>query len=233
MRTQPETQKNLMEQRAAELRTPGFVNDFLGKVDCFIANNWKTLPCSCIHLMYSEQYDALKHFRGNSAGFTGYSEFLLFRFLYHQLGGQFVEKNVDGSEYLHEFVASDNSEIRIGQSIPVKPNGNKIYPDIVVWKSDKLLSVAQIKLYLTNGANELEHELINIDSIHSRWSDVRALLITYSKPSEKQTKLPQLIHEAVEERPWFQHLSLKANPDLLFQEFEKSLLWWKNVNARL
>ena len=231
MCTQPEFQKNLMEPRAVEPKTPSFVDDFLNKVDCYIASNWKTILCNDINLMYAEQYYALKHFRGNSAGFTGYSEFLLFRFLYHQLGGQFVEKEVKDSNYLHEFVAGDNSGIRIGQSIPVKPNGKKIYPDIVLWQSDKLLSVAQIKLYLTNGAKELEHELVNIDSIHSRWSDVHVLLITFSSLEGKNTKLPQLIHKAEEERTWFRHLSLEANHDLLFLRFEKSLLWWKLANV--
>jgi hypothetical protein len=55
---------------------------FLKEIDHYLANNYQNLTCNDIHDMYFDFiFKVLKDFKGNSNGFTGLSEYLIFRFL--------------------------------------------------------------------------------------------------------------------------------------------------------
>jgi len=58
-------------------------------MDLFIKNECNTLTCDDAFQMYYHMFYPLRVFRGNSTGFTGYAEFIIFRTLWHVLGGDF------------------------------------------------------------------------------------------------------------------------------------------------
>ena len=128
---------------------------FLENIDNYIAENWRNIRCADIHDMYFQFSQDLKEFKGNSNGFTGLSEYLVFRFLYHQLGGSFEREQI--TRDLWEFKSSN--DLRIGQSVRVTIDNRKYYPDVVIYKSNRLMAVIQIKIYLTSGLNEIKEEL--------------------------------------------------------------------------
>ena len=160
---------------------PNISRKFLKEVDGYLAKSWQSLRCLDIHGLYFEMFNGLKEFKGNSSGFTGLSELLIFRFLYHQLGGLF-EPPRKVTQDLWEFVSESISSLRIRQSCPVTA-GKKYYPDIAVCKADKLLAVIQIKLYLTNGLKEAKKEVEVLEDLQRSHPEMQALLFKKVKKS--------------------------------------------------
>jgi hypothetical protein len=70
------------------------IKDFLKNLDLFIATNLDTLTCADVYNIYSDFFHDLKQFKGNSSGFTGLSEYTIFRIFYHLLGGNFEPKQI-------------------------------------------------------------------------------------------------------------------------------------------
>ena len=149
---------------------------YLEEMDKFIKKNYQTLRCSDVFDIYSHFRQSLKDFRGTSSGFTGLSEFLIFRFLYHQLGGSF--KIHDVTDELKEFVSESYNNLRIGP-IPFKVGKRRIYPDISIYHSENLLSVIQIKVYLTKGTKEVDGEIEILEELKTHYPKLQALLIIF------------------------------------------------------
>jgi len=131
---------------------------FLKRLDIFLAANWQNLTCGQVYEIYRQFSNDLKDLKGNATGFTGLSEFLILRVLYHQLGGNFEKRAI--TQDVSEFVRNGYS---IGQSIPI-PLGEKqnCRPDIVLREGEDLIAAIQIKLYLTTGSTELKKREGNI-----------------------------------------------------------------------
>ena len=158
---------------------------YLEEMDKFIKKNYQTLRCSDVFDIYSQFRQSLKDFRGTSNGFTGLSEFLIFRFLYHQLGGSFKIHDVTDSDELKEFVSESYDNLRIGP-IPFKVGKRRIYPDISIYHSENLLSVIQIKVYLTRGTEEVDREIEILEELKIRYPKLQALLIIFEGLSTKK-----------------------------------------------
>ncbi len=158
---------------------------YLKDVDKFIKKNYQTLKCDDIFRIYSQFRRLLKDFRGTSGGFTGLSELLIFRFLHHQLGGFF--KIHDATDELKEFVSESYESLRIGQDIPTpfKVGKRRVYPDISLYHSESLLSVIQIKVYLTRGTEEVDREIEILEGLKTRYRKLQALLIIFEGLSTK------------------------------------------------
>ncbi|MEO0101331.1 MAG: hypothetical protein ABIK84_02925 [candidate division WOR-3 bacterium] len=66
------------------------------ELDNLIKENWRSFTCHQIASIYHDflfdMQRGLRGLRGTATNFTGLSEFLIFRFLYHQLGGSFESK---------------------------------------------------------------------------------------------------------------------------------------------
>ena len=117
---------------------------YLEEIDKFIKKNYQTLKCSDIADIYFQLWQVLKEFRGTSSGFTGLSELLIFRFLYHQLGGFF--KPHDFTRDLKDFICQSDNKLQIGQEIPVDiGQKRRVKPDVSVHYSKDLIAVIQIK----------------------------------------------------------------------------------------
>jgi hypothetical protein len=194
---------------------------FLEEVDSYIKDNLRTLTCSQIRDFYYRFFDDLKDFKGNSNGFTGLSEYLIFRSLYHLLGGSFKRKKASGSNWIYEFESTINNRIRIGQSIPVYIYGKKLYPDITVYNGDILKSVAQIKLYLTHGSKEVYDEMEKLKSLRAQFCDMRSLLIIYDL--SKGSKIINELKLLYDKESWFYFTILKGNEYPLIEVLTNAL----------
>jgi hypothetical protein len=194
---------------------------FLEEVDSYVKNNLWRLTCSQIYDFYYRFFDDLKRFKGNSNGFTGLSEYLIFRTLYHLLGGSFEPKKAFGSNWINEFECTVNNRILIGQSVPIYINGKRLYPDMTVYDGDKLKSVTQIKLYLTRGSKEVYNEMDNFNSLRTKFSDMKALLIIFAL--SKGGKIINELKEFQDKEPWFYFTILKDNKDLITEVLSNTL----------
>lgn len=195
---------------------------FLDDMDKFIANNYRTLKCNDISDIYSGFFNDLKEFRGTSSGFTGLSEFLIFRCLHHQLGSEFEKKPI--TKCLYEFSKGD---IRICQCCPVAVgestiNERQINPDITIYHSGELIAVIRIKVYLTKGIEEVTKEIDTLEKLKSRYPKLQALLIIFSGLSKKG-KIFRELEEQKNIKDWFNFLILKENKEPLMQKLQQYL----------
>lgn len=190
---------------------------FLEELDGFLAKNYPKLKCNDVRKIYFNFFDDLKDFKGNSNGFTGLAEYLIFRFLYHQLGGSFEPR--DATPNIKEFVRDD---LRIWLSMSVETNGNRHRPDIALWQGGNLMAVIQIKIYLTNGMKEVQKELKTFQSLRKiNPRDFRALLIIYLLG---KGKVRQELDKQKDKNAWFDFLILGENNEFLTEKLRTSLL---------
>lgn len=194
-------------------------NTFLSDIDRFISDNLEDLTCSDMYNIYSNFYQDLKMFKGNSSGFTGLSEYLFFRFFYHHLGGSFNPIQITPD--LYEFRSKDG-KYRIGQSIPIKVGDRRYYPDIVIYKEDNLILVAEIKLYLTSGIKDLENDIKKLDAINKEYPGTKGLFISYNIIPLKGKIYKKLLEED-KSKEWFDYLILDKNNHPLNKRIKKFL----------
>lgn len=192
--------------------------NFLKEVDSFIAQHLKKIQCKDIYDMYSNFYWDLKFFQGNSNGFTGLSEYLIFRFIYNLLGGSFTVKSK--TRDLKEFI-SPSQRICIGQNYPVNAD-KRYYPDVVIFSDDELVAVIQIKLYITNGTKEINKEIEIFNKLKKYHPNLQGLFLCFNSLSQKSKLLSKLNSES-ETNDWFNFLLLDKNEDLLYKILEREL----------
>lgn len=198
----------------------GINRRYLEEMDKFIEKNYQTLKCEDIFEIYSRFRQSLKDFRGTSSGFTGLSEFLIFRFLYHQLGGSFKIHDVTDSDELKEFVSESYDNLRIGP-IPFKVGKRRIYPDISIYHSENLLSVIQIKVYPTRGTKEVDREIKIFEELKTHYPKLQALLIIFEVSTKG--KIFRELEKQKNTKEWFNFLILKENKELLTKKLRQCL----------
>lgn len=185
--------------------------------DKFLLNNVQTLKCSDIFDIYDQfVWRDIKEFRGNSNGFTGFSEFLIFRFLYNQLGGSFKPKPV--TDDLLEF-ESKSKDIRIGQSTPVTIQEKNRYPDVVIYHLNKLIAVIQIKVYL--GLEEANNTFRTLEKLRAKHPELKALLIIFQL--SKSGTIFQELQRNSSNYKWFKFFVLKGNSTLFKNKLHDDL----------
>lgn len=186
--------------------------NFLERIDEFLLNNNQTLKCADVADIYFEFFKDLKDFKGNAHGFTGLSELLIFRFLYHLLDGSFKPNWV--TKHMAEFVSKSRG-LRIGQSIRIAINGERYNPDIVVYQDGVLKAIFQIKVYLTRGRSEIVKEMKTLKKIKHARTKMKALLIIFGELSRKGKLFYELEKQRDENRNWFDFVILRGNNELL------------------
>jgi len=192
--------------------------NFLGDMDRFVRKSYITLKCNEIFNVYFGFSNAIKEFRGTSSGFTGLSELLIFRCLYHQLDGKFEKQSV--TEYINEF---SNGNTRIGQNTPVTIGERRINPDITIYHPhNELIAVIQIKVYLTRGIKEAKKEIETLEELKNRYRKLRALLIIFYGLSEKG-KIFRELEKQQETKEWFNFLILKEDNEPLMEKLQDYL----------
>jgi len=174
---------------------------FLLQIDNFLKENIHSLSCRDIHDIYYGLFDELKEYRGTSSGFTGFSEFLVLRFLLHTLGG------FKSAEVTKDTKCFIRGNLRIGQSL-LPQSGVNIRPDILIEEKQKAIVAMEIKIYLSNGiqtANEALKRLKRLYNINP--NNFRALLLIFFCPKPKRPLRGNILDQlqALEKKnsPWF------------------------------
>lgn len=197
---------------------------YLQEMDKFIERNYQTLKCDDIFEIYYRFRQLLKEFRGTSGGFTGLSELLIFRFLYHQLSGCFKIHNV--TDELTEFVSESHEDLRISQNIPFEVGKRQVRPDISIYHSnnrpENLLSVIEIKIYPTRGIKEVDREMEILEELRRDSPKWQALLIIFEGLSTKG-KIFRELEKQKNTKEWFDFLILKGSKELLAKKLHQSL----------
>lgn len=183
---------------------------FLTQLDNHISSNLETLTGHDVWRIYSDFWHLLKEFKGNANGFTGLSEYLLFRYVYYMLGGSFTRQPCPGSKDLWQFVSKADESLIIGQSMRLVVEGRRYYPDIAAFHHGRLVAVCSIKIYLSEGWNSVKSEIIKLEDMRSRYPEIRALLVIFSTLSKRGTLYPQLKRVA-DDNEWFSFVILKEN----------------------
>ncbi len=195
---------------------------YLDDLDTYLAQNLHRVTCNDIQEIYYKFFEDLKEFKGNANGFTGLSELLVFRFLYHLLGGSFERRTVQGSRHLFEFVSGPERSLRIAQSARVLVDGRRYYPDIVIFHRDRLVMVAQIKLFLTGGVKTIDQEMATLAQLRRHYPEMQALLIIFLG-SKKRGKVLSYLEKTATETQWFKYLILQQNDELFWKVLQKHL----------
>ena len=176
---------------------------FLQDIDAFIKDNIDNLSCDDISSIYSYFFEDLKKYKGNSHGFTGLSEYLVFRFVYNMLGDLKPQKATHSTGVVFESTA--DSKLHIGQSMRVEIGKKLFYPDLAVMYAGELISIAQIKCYLTKGNKEVDEESAKISSLRIKFPKMMAMLIMFQGPVNKE-RLDRMEEDNIS------YLILKGNP---------------------
>jgi hypothetical protein len=193
------------------------IESFLRNLDENIQKNIATLSCSDIKNAYDQLFESSKQYRGNSNGFTGLAEFLVFRVLYHSMGEVFTR-----SEYTDDTYAFSSDNIEIGQNLGTKIKGKRYVPDILICKKRSIVGIVQIKTYITNGTKEVKKELATFDTVHFNYPSSKGVLVVFNRLSKRGTILP-LIENEVKSRKWLNYLMLDSNPEPLSSELLRLL----------
>lgn len=194
--------------------------DFLESIDNYLAENLDNLCWSDIYDIYFDFFWDMKKYKGNSSGFTGFSEYLIFRYIYHLLGGSF--DNVQITPHLFEFRSKDGV-YRIGQNTPIKTKSHKYYPDIIIYRNDLPVFVAEIKLYLTNGIQTMLGDINKLNEIHESYPNAKCLFITYNLISESG-KIYKSLLEETESNDWLDFVILDKNEQNIKEHLEKYII---------
>ena len=191
-------------------------DEFFKSLDSYLGNNLKEFTCGEICDIYSTMYNGLQDFKGNANGFTGLSELIIFRYLVECFGGEFKPKPIEGSVTLKEF---SNGTYTVGQSCRIIVNGKRKYPDIVIKKNDEVITVIQIKVYVTNGVEEAENEISDFELFKSKYSKMRGGVIVFTDYGE-DSKIRKAFEEFKKQNAWFKIIMLKNNNNNFYDEIK-------------
>jgi len=203
---------------------PNLIEHFLLDLDEELRKQAKTIRCCDIYDAYMKMFNQLKEYRSNSSGFTGLSEFLIFRLLIHSIPLTWIKRSI--SKDCISFISQDG-ELELSQgislskfNITLKPN---ISPDIAVFVRKRLDTVFQIKIYLPNGIHTFLDELNNFKKLKQLYPHLRAIFLMYHKLSSKGS-IKNELDELCLENNWIEVISLQDNKRTFSSEMQKYLL---------
>ena len=150
---------------------------------------------------------------GNSNGFTGFAELLLFRVIYHLLDDDFEIEDYSDSNELKYFVSRDK-KYWIGENVGFDVGGKRRrYPDIIVCDEDNnMLRYIEIKLYPTNGVKTIEGAIKKMMPFIGKYPDMKAMLIMYRNPG-KNSKITAALENYKNKYKWFDYCLLEGNSE--------------------
>ena len=192
-------------------------DDWLKSVDSLIAHNLNTLTCDDLQQMYFVFFENLKRWRSCSHGFTGFSEFLVFRALYNTIesrGEHFEPFN--GRNTMTDPIIFKSQNYEIGQNVTTTragitlEKGYKI-PDIYIKKAGKPISIIQIKVVLTGEQNQISNETRTFELLKEHNKDLKGLFITFIPDGFTIIKRKML------EEVGFKTIILKDNLEIITQ----------------
>lgn len=191
-------------------------DSFFGKIDDFLLSELETLTCNELYALYAKFSDNLRTHKGNAKGFTGLSEYLMFRYIYFLLGGEFTR--INNTNELFAFEHKTHKNIILGQDTRVNLSGNKrMYPDVVLYNEENITACMQIKLFVTNGVPEIESEVKKFNKLFKHHKNMKALIVIYYY-YEKTSSLIQTLKVFKKQIDWFDYIILQNNNNTLKSE---------------
>lgn len=198
-----------------EIKGQSIVTEFLKNLDKYLKDEFKQLQCRDVAKIYSTLFGELKRYRGTSTGFDGLTELIIFRFLIHQLGGNFKEIRIN--DLTSQF---SRGNLLLRQGLPIDEKRPPKKPDISLFKENKLAAVIEIKSHIKD---ERTYDVaVDILGKIREDHDVRALLISFS-PDNITKRCCKKMHDQRASNPWFDWVVLEKDERLLCEVLEKSL----------
>lgn len=173
---------------------------FFDEIDLILED--PELSCNEFAQLYWSFSDELMKYRCTSAGFSGFSELLVFRLVLNLLGGvkAFESKQLtpDLCEYVNgEKTVQQNSSFEITSS---NSKQFRVLPDIAILHDGLLQSMISIKTYIL-GPSVLEEELEKIDLIHKEYPRLKVLLLVFSSGTSENCD--KILSDFSEGKNWF------------------------------
>jgi len=187
--------------------------NFLQQMDDYIKRNYKTMTCQEMYNIYKDFFNTLKDFRSNSSGFTGFPEFLVFRFVCHALG-EFQPNSI--TDDTMEFVSTTDNKLVIGQSIGMNVNGINKKPDVLIKYDGKPISVIEIKT-VTISSKTIDEVIERFNDFKDAYPKLNILLMIFWQLTETDKGLKKL------KESQNKFLILDKNDGLLFNMLNESL----------
>jgi hypothetical protein len=186
--------------------------------DELIRTHLLRLTCDNVRELYYGWFNESKNWRSCSGGLTGFSEFLVFRILYHTLTsmGEQFEKRRRGSKGTDPtFFVSKNYEIR--QSVQEKLGNRRKVPDILIKHKGSPSGIIQIKVNVNRNFKEIEGEVETMKSFRKYYPKIKGLFVVYTKDDvseKKKGKLEEAYHVKV----------LQGNQEIISDALRKFVL---------
>lgn len=188
--------------------------EFLKNIDDFIRNNYQKLTRRHIYDMYFDFFKELKNYRSSSHHFTGLSELIMFRFLFHQLGGNFkpnsIDKSVPEINQQKEFISRTNDKLILWQNLNAKKfldNKKRRNPDITIIYDGKIIGIISIKVYLTNSIKTIEEEIKTLEDFKKFNPNLKALLLIFYRLRTNET---EKLKELIKRKNWLHYIILDS-----------------------
>lgn len=213
--------RNVIDDRPKNVSISNTHKGVFQCLDNQIKENLNSWTCNDVRSVYFDWWHEQKWWRTTSSNFGGYSEFLIFRLLYHvleEMGEKFQPKRLGVSGSDPVIFRSEKYEIGNGNSLRI--NGKLLKPDIYVKDiiTDKILVIIEIKITtgsLTgiNERGERKGGKWGINAMVKRLGQYRPicdslLLIVFNWQSYKK-------HKAEIDREWFSNIVLEDESRLL------------------
>jgi hypothetical protein len=137
----------------------------LDGIDNYLEQNIKKLTIHDIHDIYAGLSVSQQPYRGTAGGFTGFSEFLIFRCLIHTLAqiGVKLRPNPDGRTTSF----TDGHGLIVTQGILPQGSQEKMRPDILIQQKLKIVAAAEIKIVLTNSKEVTNHAVKRLEHYYA------------------------------------------------------------------
>ncbi len=203
------------------------IGSFFSGLDSYLKNNLHAITGKDIRRIYTAFSNKLKQYRGNANGFTGLSEFLIFRMLYHllreRLDFSFEPERLTPDLFVF---STKDRHFFLGQSTPVSMGNKKVYPDVSLSKGKEMFRIISIKLYLTTGLGEIEKEYEVFRLLKDHFPNLKCLLLIFGLVP-KSGKIRRRMEDLKQDRAGFDYRILDENEASLAHEMTS----WLDVDA--
>lgn len=171
---------------------------WLENMDDYVKNNLYRLTCDNVREAYFSLFGELKRWRSNSGGFTGFSEFLIFRSLYHTIGERF--EATETGDIGRDPIIFRSQNYEIGQNVRITLGDVKKFPDIYVKRNGELISIIQVKIVTGGGEHQIAEEVETFKLFKRFYPNIRGLFISLIKDTftdQKNQKLKQIGYKTI------------------------------------
>ena len=213
------TEKEVTNRQMHNIGPNNLTNELFQNVDNYIRDNLNTLTCQDLANIYWGFFKNLKSWRGTSSGFTGFSEYLVFRFIYH-LTGPYVPK-----DWTHDTKHFLRNNIRLVQGLK-SLSGINLRPDILIELDKRPIAAAEIKTYLVNSVRTVQEVIESLRQFYEiNQTGFKALLIIFTckeyEPGKNLYKKLEALKD--ENRQWFNLVVLSGSNEPLKSVLEGAL----------